>query len=109
MTEYEKNKMYIANKAVEIVDLIKKQEETTDTVQKVNIYLLRKYKDELLKEFEIDVAKEEKFIAEIVKTNNESIKQLLIINKIYSIIAEKMNKEMPDPWYCYGFGGKVDK
>lgn len=109
MTEYEKNKMYISNKAIEIAELIKKQEETMDTVQKVNIYLLRKYKDELLKEFEIDVANEEKFIAEVIKTDNESIKQGLIINKIYSKIAEKMNKEMPDPWYCYGFGGKADK
>ena len=105
MTEYEKNKWIITNKVIEIAELIKKQEENADKIAKVNIYLLRKYKDDLLKEFELEVEKEEKFINNYMLNCSEELKEELIINKIYEEIAKRMNEEMPEPWYCYGFGG----
>ena len=29
--------------------------------------------------------------------------ETLILSLITSKIEEEMNKEMPEPWYCYGF------
>lgn len=59
-----------------------------DKVAKVNIYLLRKYGIDLMREFGIK--------------NDDPF----ALAKTFDIIAVEMNKEMPELWYTYGFGGK---
>lgn len=53
-----------------------------DRIVKVNIYLLRRYREDLLKEFGL---------------NEDNALNLC------DHIAEIMNKEMPNLWYEYGF------
>ena len=54
-----------------------------DKMVKVNIYLLRKCYDELVLKFNIDSHNPLEFI------------------KVFDLIADEMNKEMPDLWYKY--------
>ena len=69
---------------------LKKYLEQADKMYKVNIYLLRKYKNDLIKEF-----KGEDEIYEYIKLMN-----------IFEEIAKVMNEEIPGPWYTYGIGRK---
>lgn len=102
MTQYEKTKWLIFDKAIEVADLVKKQEEEADKICKVNIYLMRKYGSELLKDFKDspEGIAQEKIINEI-PTCNDDIKEMLFYNAIFDKIANEMNEEMPHPWYCY--------
>lgn len=61
-----------------------------DYLYKINLWLLRKYGDELFEKFGID------------KNNFSSVM------KMFDAIYTEQCKEMPLPWYQYGFGGKEE-
>ena len=109
MTDYLKHYSHLTNKVIDWFEDIQALEQQTDRLYKVNLYLLRKYKDDLIKEFNIDIPNgviddpwfkllEVAFNSQI---NYES--ESLILSLIISKIEEEMNKEMPEPWYCYSF------
>ena len=58
-----------------------------DYLYKINLWLLRKYGDELFEKFGID------------KNNFSSVM------KMFDAIYTEQCKELPSPWYQYGFGG----
>ena len=68
-------------------EYLEQVEKNIDKIYKINIYLMRKYKDNLIKEF---------------GSENNFIQWL----KIFEDIVKQMNEEMPEPWYTYGIGGK---
>lgn len=108
MTEIEKTHYTIAGKAIEIASDIEKLEKEMDKVQKVNIYLMRKYRNELLKEFPETIGDNElqKFAEEMTEISKDRMLEMLKSMSLYEQIAKKMNEEMPEPWYCYGFTSK---
>ena len=63
-------------------------EHTADRMYKIALYLLRKYKDDLMKEYGCE--------------NDELSFFLTVMDRIYV----KMYKEMPELWYTYGIGRK---
>lgn len=105
MTEIEKTNYNITRKAIEIASDIEKLEREMDKVQKVNIYLMRKYRDELLKEFPETIGDTElqKFAEEMTEISKDRMIEMLKSMSLYEQIAKKMNEEMPEPWYCYGY------
>ena len=110
MNEYLATKSHLTNKLLEWIDDIQLLEKQTDRLYKINLYLLRRYKDDLIKEFNIDIPKgvlEDPWFKLLETTFNQKItmeNETLILSLITSKIEEEMNKEMPEPWYCYGFG-----
>ena len=103
MKNYEKAKYSLEEKAIEIARDLRKMEEIMDRERKVNIYLMRKYYDDLTEEFSaeldesnIDYMDEESF-KEAIARFNESSKIL----RLYDLIAKKMDEEMPYPTYDY--------
>lgn len=114
MNEYLVTKSHLTNKVLEWINEIQFLEKQTDRLYKINLYLLRKYKDDLIKEFNIDIPKgvlEDPWFKLLETTFNQKITmkdETLILSLITSKIEEEMNKEMPEPWYCYGFGGKIN-
>ena len=55
MNEYLTAKSHLTNKILEWIDDIQLLEKQTDRLYKINLYLLRKYKDDLIKEFNINI------------------------------------------------------
>ena len=110
MNEYLATKSHLTNKILEWVDDIQLLEKQIDRLYKINLYLLRRYKDDLIKEFNIDIPKrvlEDPWFKLLETTFNQKITmedETLILSLITSKIEEEMNKEMPESWYCYGFG-----
>ena len=110
-TEYINTKSYLAQQALDLANTLSRIDEQMDDMYKINLYLLRRYKDDLIKEFDINIPEGiaedpwfqifEKTFNQNVNFENETLFLVLITNKI----REKMKEEMPDPWYCYGFGG----
>ena len=80
---------------------------TNDKIMKVNIYLMRKYLDELEKEFEDEFP--QKFSVDGIPQEilDDNFVKIMRINMIFDKIAEHMDKEMPLPWYEYGFCGNT--
>ena len=109
MNEYLITKSHLTNKILEWVDDIQMLEKQTDRLYKINLYLLRKYKDDLIKEFNINIPEEileDPWFKLLETTFNQKITmedETLILSLITSRIEEEMNKEIPEPWYCYGF------
>jgi hypothetical protein len=74
--------------------------------------MVGKYKDDLIKEFNIEIPEgvfDDPWFKLLESTFNQKVNtesETLIMSLITSKIEEEMKKEMPDPWYCYGFGGK---
>ena len=110
MNEYLISKSHLTNKILEQINDIQALEKQTDRLYKINLYLLRRYKDDLIKEFNINIPKgvlEDPWFKLLETTFNQKITmedETLILSLITSKIEEKMNEEMPEPWYCYGFG-----
>ena len=83
-----------------------------DDMYKINLYLMRRYKDDLIKEFNIDMPEGVlddpwfKMLETIFNQKVDSENETLILSLITNRIREEMKKEMPEPWYCYGFGSK---
>ena len=61
-----------------------------DYLYKISIWLIRKYGDELYERFGID--------------KND----IFAVMKMFDAIYEEQCKEMPLPWYQYGFGSKQE-
>ena len=107
--DYLNTKSYLEQKALDLANAVSHIDEQLDDMYKINLYLLRRYKDDLLKEFQLenDELPQEwvDMLSKVFNTTydpkNESIQLMRITNKI----KEKMKEEMPYPWYCYGFGG----
>ena len=114
MNEYLATKSHLTNKILEWVNEIQALEKQTDRLYKINLYLLRKYKDELIKEFDIDIPEgilDDPWFKLLESAFNQQItmeNETLILSLITSKIEQKMNEEMPEPWYCYSFGGKIN-
>ena len=110
MNEYLATKSHLTNKILEWVEEIQSLEKQTDRLYKINLYLLRKYKDDLIKEFNINIPEgvlNDPWFKLLETTFNQKITaedEALILSLIISKIEDIMNKEMPEPWYCYGFG-----
>ena len=109
MNEYLATKSHLTNKILEWVKEIQSLEKQTDRLYKINLYLLRKYKDDLIKEFNINIPEgvlNDPWFKLLETTFNQKITaedETLILSLITSRIEDIMNKEMPEPWYCYGF------
>ena len=59
-----------------------------DYTVKINLWLIKRYRDDLFKEFGI------------------SADDFSSISKLFDKMYEEQCKEMPLPWYQYGFGSK---
>ena len=110
MNEYLVTKSHLTNKVLDWINEIQALEQQTDRLYKINLYLLHKYKDDLIKEFNIDIPKgtlDDPWFKLLEATFNQKIDmedETLILSLITSKIEQKMNEEMPEPWYCYSFG-----
>lgn len=107
--DYLNSKSYLVEKALELANAVSHVDEQLDTIYKINFYLIRRYKDDLIKEFNVDEIKVpeewnnlfEKVFNTPINTNSETIK----LQRVFNCIKDKMKEEMPEPWYCYGIGG----
>jgi hypothetical protein len=97
-----------------ILDLMKDLkliEQQNDDLYKINLYLIRKYKDELVRDLDIkrptEIPPEAKMLTAIFPATEfneqEFLDQYVIISAINKI-RDIMKEEMPEPWYCYGIG-----
>lgn len=59
-----------------------------DYTVKINLWLIKRYRDDLFKEFGV------------------SADDFSSISKLFDKMYEEQCKEMPLPWYQYGFGSK---
>lgn len=110
--DYINTKSYLAQQALDLANTLSRIDEQLDDSYKINIYLLRRYKEDLIKEFNIELPENifddpwykifEKTFIKNELAKDDTLILMLIMNKI----KEKMKEEMPNPWYCYGFGGK---
>ena len=102
------NYSYIASKALDIANDLQRLDSQMNDMYKINLYLLRKYKDDLIKEFNIkrpEHLPQEFYIFNSLfpdatldeQTILDEYEVLAVMNKIRDI----MNKEMPEPWYFY--------
>lgn len=112
-TDYINTKSYLAQQALDLANTLSHIDEQMDDMYKINLYLLRRYKDDLIKEFKIDIPEgvlEDPWFKLLETTFNQKVNlgsETLLLSLIANCIKEKMKKEMPDPWYCYGFGGNT--
>lgn len=110
-TNYINTKSYLAQQALDLANTLSRIDEQLDDLYKINLYLLRRYKDDLIKEFHIDIPEgilDNPWFKLLETTFNQSVNlesETLLLTLITNKIKEKMKEEMPDPWYCYGIGG----
>lgn len=110
-TDYLKAKSMFVEKLGNLLGSIQFMEEQVDDIYKINTYLMRKYKDDLIKDLGIErptkIPEEAKLLSSIFKIcpmDEETLLDQMMFLQAANKIKEIMNKEMPDPWYCYGFG-----
>lgn len=114
-TEYINTKSYLTQQILDLANTLSRIDEQLDDMYKINLYLLRRYKDDLIKEFNIDIPEgvlDDPWFKLLEKTFNQNINfenETLILSLILNRIKDKMKEEMPDPWYCYGFGVAENK
>lgn len=110
-TNYINTKSYLAQQALDLANTLSRIDEQLDDLYKINLYLLRRYKDDLIKEFHIDIPEgilDNPWFKLLETTFNQNVNlesETLLLTLITNKIKEKMKEEMPDPWYCYGIGG----
>ena len=114
MTKYEKAKWLCEKEMIDAAHHIKIMEEETDKVHKVSMYLIGKYKKELIEEFKVKVTSKEDFfktgIFNGVPTDfSEAMYEGYILMEIFNIIGEEMKKKYPEPWYSYGVATDTNK
>lgn len=108
----EKTQSYLTQKTFELMGAIQKMEEQMDDIYKINYYLMRKYKNDLLKEFKIEqpeAAESCALWAKLFDSNDMSLKDTIAILDITNKIRDQMHKEMPDPWYSYNIAQLTNK
>lgn len=114
---YLKAKSMFAEKLGDLLGSMQFMEKQVDDIYKINMYLMRRYKDDLIKDLGIErpteIPARVKTLADIFKIdplNEETLIDQMMFAQATNKIKEIMNKEMPDPWYCYGFGNiKLDE
>ena len=107
MTRYEEAKWFCEKEIIEIASRMKTMEEEVDRVYKAAMYIIGKYKNELIEEFKVKIpSKDEVFNNEsFVKTTDkftDSLYDFYVEREIFNVIGEEMKKRYPDPWYSYG-------
>lgn len=113
-TNYINTKSYLAQQALDLANTLSRIDEQLDDLYKINLYLLRRYKDDLIKEFHIDIPEgilDNPWFKLLETTFNQNVNlesETLLLTLITNKIKEKMKEEMPDPWYCYGIGGNTN-
>lgn len=114
MTRYEESKWFLEEKMIDAAHHIKTMEEEIDKVQKVSMYLIGKYKKELIEEFKVKVTSKEDFFKTgifngIPKDSSEAMYEGYIVMEIFNVIGEEMKKKYPEPWYSYGAATDTNK
>lgn len=104
MTDIERTKWLLCTKAIDLAADVKRMEENADRIQKVNIFLIRRYYDELAREFGAEDSLTEDILDGAIQSK-EDLREQLRFMRVFDAIAAKMNVEMPEPYYCYGFSG----
>lgn len=113
-TDYINTKSYLAQQALDLANTLSRIDEQLDDMYKINLYLLRRYKDDLIKEFNINIPEnvlDDPWFKLLEKTFNQNVNfesETLLLTLITNKIKEKMKEEMPEPWYCYGIGGNTN-
>lgn len=102
MEKYQEARYILEGKAIEMAKVLRGMEEEMDNIHKVNVYLMRRYRDELLEEFKDDINNEKNLFVDLFGDKVDSnMKEAIAIRFMYQKIASLMKKEMPDPWYMY--------
>lgn len=110
-TEYLKAKSMFSSKLNDLLGSLQFMEEQVDDIYKINMYLIRRYQDDLIKDLGIErpaeVPEEALTLARLFKLTDFD-EETAIEQTMFAIarakILEIMKEEMPDPWYCYGLG-----
>lgn len=107
MTKYEEAKWFCEKEIIEIASRMKTMEEEVDRVYKASMYIIGKYKKELIEEFKVNVpSKDEFFNHEFFEKNTDnftdSLYDFYVERQVFNAIGEEMKKKYPDPWYSYG-------
>lgn len=109
--EYLKAKSMFEGKLSDLLESVHFMEQQIDDIYKINMYLMRRYKDDLIKDLGIErpteLPEEAKLLSSIFKIcpiDEDTLLNQIMFMQATNKIKEIMNKEMPDPWYCYGFG-----
>lgn len=106
-----KQNLCLQKKLGDLLGSMQFMEKQVDDIYKINMYLMKRYKDDLIKDLGIErpteVPAKVKALADIFQIdplNEETLIDQMMLTQATNKIKEIMNKEMPDPWYCYGFG-----
>lgn len=99
---------------IEIASRMKTMEEEVDRVYKASMYIIGKYKKELIEEFKVNVpSKDEFFNHEFLgKTTDkftDSLYDFYVERQVFNVIGEEMKKKYPEPWYSYGAATDTNK
>lgn len=81
--------------------------EEVDRVYKASMYIIGKYKKELIEEFKVNVPSKDEFFNHefFEKTTDkfsDSLYDFYVERQVFNAIGEEMKKKYPDPWYNYG-------
>lgn len=101
MSDIERTKWLLCGKVIDLVADVKRLEENMDRIQKINIFLVRRYYDELAREFGTEDSLSEEILDGAFKSKDDMREQFRYM-RVFDAISKKMNEEMPEPWYCYG-------
>lgn len=108
----EKTQSFLLDKVFDLISAIQQLEKQMDDIYKINYYLIRKYQDDLIKEFKIEhpeTAESCVLWAKMFDPDTTSLADTLNILDITNKIRDEMKKEMPDPWYSYGIAQLTNK
>lgn len=110
-TDYLITKSILEQKALDLASHLRHIEEQMDDLYKINLYLIRKYKDDLIQDLNIQPIENmpEQFYGLLslfpgARANEEEFIQQYYILAAINKIKDIMKEEMPDPWYCYSYG-----
>lgn len=111
MSDYLTEKRIFSDKILDLANSMQYIEDQMDDMYKINSYLLNRYKDDLIKEFDIkrpDDLPQEFYTMSLLfpgaKPDKESILDYYMVLAVTNRIRDIMKEKMPGPWYCYGFG-----
>ncbi len=94
---------YLTSEWIKLADTIRNIEEHDDKLTKVNLYFLRRYGDELMKEFvpddypDIPSFEREGHIFQAVRVPDGVLRESMRLQYLFDRITEKMEAEIPFP------------
>ena len=110
--DYLNTKSILATKALDLAETLQHIDEQMDELYKINFYLLRRYKDDLIAEFDLDepsIPPEwTTFFGKLFNQETSPDMEALRLTQITAAIKQEMKEEMPNPWYYYSFGGMIE-